>query len=81
MIRKLFLQIIIIALVVCFFGLNFETTVDIKFWFNDKLSLNGISLFIALAAAYALGVLTCIPIYIARGLKKKKNEKQLNKNE
>ena len=75
MIRKFFVQILLIAVIVCFFGLNFETKVNIKFWFNDQLTLNNISLFVSLAAAYLLGVLTSIPFYIARGMKNKNKEK------
>lgn len=75
MIRKFFVQIILISLIVCFFGLNFDTKVDIKFWFNDSMNLEGVSLFIALAVAYALGILSFIPFYIARSFKKKKAKK------
>lgn len=79
MIKKFFFQIIIITIIVCFFGLNFETKVDVRFWFNDKMTFEGISLFIALASAYGLGLLTAIPFYVARGLKKKKNSKTVTK--
>lgn len=80
MIKKFFIQIIIITLVVCFFGLNFDTKVDIRFWFNEKMTFKGISLFISLAAAYGLGVISTLPFLIARSFKKKKNNKK-NKQE
>lgn len=72
MLKKFLLQLIIIAIVVCFFGLNFETKINIKFWFNDLLTLKDISLFGALAGAYLLGVCTFIPFYIAKIVKKNK---------
>lgn len=77
MIRKFFVQIIIISIVVMFFGLNFDTKVDIKFWFNDKLTVEGISLFIALAISFLLGVITIIPLYIKRLFAERKRKKQI----
>lgn len=76
MIKKFFVQIVIISIIVCFFGLNFDTKISIKFWFNDSLTLESISLFIALAVAYILGFVSFIPFYIARNLKKRKLDKQ-----
>lgn len=81
MIRKFFIQVIIISIVVCFFGLNFDTKVSIKFWFNDALTLENISLFTTLAVSYLLGVLTFIPFYIIRKIKKNRKDKPVDSNE
>lgn len=75
MIKKFFIHIIIVTLVVCFFGLNFDTKVNIRFWFNDKLTLEHISLFIALAASYLLGIITFLPFYLVKIFKKRKKER------
>ncbi|MGL1891886.1 MAG: hypothetical protein OCD02_09685 [Spirochaetaceae bacterium] len=75
MIRKLFIQLFFVTLIICFFGLNFETKIDIRFWFNDLLTLKDISLFVALAFAYLIGVVTTIPFIIIKSIKKKKNDK------
>ncbi|QEN06171.1 hypothetical protein EW093_16250 [Thiospirochaeta perfilievii] len=76
MIRRFFIQIIIISFIVCFFGLNFDTKVSIRFWFNDALTFNNISLFISLAVSYLLGVVTFLPFYIAKNFKSRKKEKE-----
>lgn len=76
MIKKFFVQIVIMTLIVCFFGLNFDTKVNIHFWFNDALTLENISLFISLAVAYFLGIITFIPFHIVKNMKRKKLEKQ-----
>ena len=73
MIRRFFLQLLVVTIIVCFFGLNFENKVDIRFWFGDKFNLTDVSLFVALAITYLLGFFTSIPFYIARGFKSKKN--------
>ncbi len=78
MIKKFFVQIVFISIIVCFFGLNFDTKISIRFWFNDVLTLENISLFIALAAAYMLGLITVIPFFIAKNIKKRKSDKQLD---
>lgn len=74
MIKKFFLQIVIISVIVCFFGLNFDSRVTIKFWFNDRFTLTDVSLFISLAVAYLLGIITTIPFYISKHFKKKKDK-------
>ncbi len=70
---KLIFHIIIVALVVCFFGFNFETKVDIKFWFGDSLTVKGASLFISLGVAYLLGIITFLPSYVLKSFKGKKS--------
>jgi hypothetical protein len=80
MVKRFFVQILIISLIVCFFGLNFETKVSIRFWFADKLTINEISLFTALAVSYILGIVTIIPFYIIRGFKNKKSNKNIVDN-
>ncbi len=77
MVKRFFVQILIISLIVCFFGLNFETKVSIRFWFADKLTISNISLFTALAVSYILGILTIIPFYIIRGFKNKKSSNNI----
>lgn len=76
MIRKFFVNIIFISIVVIFFGLNFDTKIDIKFWFNDRLTITNVSLFIALAVAFFLGVLTIIPLYLKRVISERKRRKE-----
>ncbi len=70
----------IISAVVCFFGLNFDTKINIRFWFNDKLTLENVSLFTALAATYLMGVLTFIPSFFIKSLKNKNNNKKKSIN-
>lgn len=77
---KLIFHIIIVALVVCFFGFNFDTKVDIKFWFKDSLTLKDVSLFVSLAVAYLLGVITFLPSYISKSFKIKKKNKLAKKD-
>lgn len=81
MIRKFFVHIIIISIVVLFFGLNFDTKVDIRFWFNDKLTIKDVSLFIALAISFLLGVLTIIPLYIKRLITERQRRKQTTESD
>lgn len=71
---KLLIHILIIAVVVIFFGLNYETKIDINLGF---ITLNEIRLFTALAVSYLLGLFTFIPFTILKQIKKrKKNEKK-----
>lgn len=76
MIKKFFLQILLITGIVCFFGLNFNTKVSIKFWFNDLLTVNDISLFVALGFSYLLGIISFIPLYISKNIKNKIKRKK-----
>lgn len=73
---KLVIHILIISVIVCFFGLNYDTKVDIKFWFNEQLTLTDVRLFTALAASYLLGLFTFIPFTILKKLKKRKNKEK-----
>lgn len=77
MIYKLIINTIIVGILVLFFGLNLDTKIDIHFWFNNKLTLENVSLFIALISAYLIGIVSTIPIYIVNSYKKsKKNKKE-----
>ena len=80
MVKKLVINIIIITLVVCFFGLNIDTKVDIKFWFSDTMTLKNISLFAALGVAYILGLITILPFYTANIISFKKFKKTIKKD-
>lgn len=78
MIVKLVVNTVILGLLVIFFGLNLDTKVDIHFWFNNKLTIHDVSLFIALFVAYLIGVLSTIPIYIINKIKLKNKHKEEN---
>jgi len=80
MVKKIVINILIISLVVCFFGLNFDTKVDIRFWFSDSMTLKNISLFAALAGVYLLGLATIIPFYIVNIISIKKLKKTIKKS-
>lgn len=75
MIYKLIINIIIIGILVLFFGLNMDTKIDIHFWFNNSLTIENVSLFIALICAYLIGVVSTIPIYIISKIKRNKKDK------
>ncbi len=77
MIVKLVVNLFIVALIVLFFGLNFDTKIDLHFWFNDRFTLKEVSVFIALMAAFLLGAVSTIPIYLLSSFRKKKKQNRL----
>lgn len=77
MIVKLVVNTLILGLLVIFFGLNLDTKIDIHFWFNDKLTIHDVSLFVALFVAYLVGVVSTIPIYVINKIKLKNKTKEV----
>lgn len=81
MIGKLIVNSILVGILILFFGLNFDTKIDIHFWFNNKLTLHDVSLFIALFVAFLIGILATLPIYIVGKIKKNKKLKEADTTE
>ncbi|QEN07687.1 hypothetical protein EXM22_06675 [Oceanispirochaeta crateris] len=76
---RLLWYILILICIFTFIGLNLGNTSDINLWFTEAAKLKDIPIFISFFVMYILGAVSVIPYIVGSGLKKKKQMKQLKK--
>lgn len=64
--------ILALLVLVTFVGLNWNNTSDIDLWFKGKLHFDDVSIVLSFLIVYLAGLLSSIPFWIDRNLKKKK---------
>lgn len=64
--------ILALLLLVSFVGLNWNNASDIDLWFNGKLHFEDVSIVLSFLIVYLAGLLSSIPFWVDRNMKKKK---------
>jgi uncharacterized integral membrane protein len=73
---KLIGFIIFIFLIFAFIGFNLENHTNINLWVNEKGHFEDVSIIIVVFSAYLFGLLSTVPFWFSRSMKRRKEKKK-----
>lgn len=71
--------ILVLVILVIFVGLNWSNTSNIDLWFNQTLHFDDVPIVLSFLVVFLLGMLSSIPFWLDRSIKKKRKEKSKKK--